>query len=63
MQNVAFNALLFLYSDVLEIDLPPLGAVLHAQRSERLPVMFTPDEVQRILQAIEPAYAPMIALL
>lgn len=62
-QNVAFNALLFLYRDVLEIELPPLGGVLRAQRPERLPVVFTPDEVQRLLQHIEPSHHLAASLL
>jgi hypothetical protein len=36
-QNVAFSALLFLYRDVLHIDLPAIGQVERAQRPARLP--------------------------
>lgn len=51
-QNVAFNALLFLYRDVLFIELPPLENVLRAKRPARLPVVFTKSEVQQILGAM-----------
>ena len=51
-QNVAFNALLFLYRDVLAIELPPLGDVLRANRPARLPVVFTKSEAQKILGAM-----------
>src|SRR5580698_7846981 len=42
-QNQAFSALLFLYRNVLEIELPSLNA-LRAQRPERIPVVLAPAE-------------------
>lgn len=51
-QNVAFNALLFLYRDVLQIELPPLDGVARAKRPARLPVVWTKTEVQQILGAM-----------
>lgn len=36
-QNVAFNALLFLYKQVLGIELPRIEGVFRAKRPERLP--------------------------
>ena len=44
-QNQAFSALLFLYRNVLEIELPNLN-VLRAKRPERLPVVLSVDEVR-----------------
>ena len=48
-QNVARNALLFLYREVLGIPLSPPEDVAPARRPARLPVVFTPDEVKQLL--------------
>ena len=48
-QNVARSALLFVYRDVLNIPLDALTGVAPAKRPERLPVVFTSDEVKRLL--------------
>src|SRR5271165_7341594 len=45
-QNVAFHALLFLYKDVLHIDLPHIDQVERAQKPQRLPVVLTREEVK-----------------
>ena len=52
-QNVARNALLFLYREVLGVPLPPLTGVAPARRPERLPVVFTRAEVKAILNALD----------
>ncbi|MBE3144380.1 MAG: phage integrase N-terminal SAM-like domain-containing protein [Planctomycetes bacterium] len=45
-QNLALNALLFLYRNLLQIDLPvPLHALLRAKRSKHLPTVLSKDEV------------------
>ena len=41
-QNVAFNAILFLYKQVLEINLPLIDGVLSAKKPKHLPVVFAP---------------------
>jgi len=48
-QNQALAAILFLYRDVLEIDLPWLTDVIRAKRPQRLPVVLSRDEVQQVL--------------
>lgn len=48
-QNVALNALLFLYRDVLETPLPFVEGVVRAKVPRRLPVVFTRAEVKAIL--------------
>jgi integron integrase len=48
-QNQALAALLFLYKEVLKIDLPWLGDIPRAKPSQRLPVVLTRDEVQAVL--------------
>ena len=48
-QNQAFNALLFLYREVLHQEWGELGRVERAKRPERLPVVMTRSEVDRLL--------------
>jgi hypothetical protein len=52
-QNQALSALLFLYRDVLEVDLPWLDGIVRAKRPQRLPVVLTRDEVRAVLQRLE----------
>ena len=49
-RNQALSALLFLYREVLELDVPWLDGVVRAKRPERLPVVLTRDEVRAVLQ-------------
>jgi len=48
-QNQALHSILFLYKQVLGIDLPWLDGVTRAKASRRLPVVLTSDETQRLL--------------
>ena len=48
-QNQALSALLFLYREVLQQNLPWLEGVIHAKRPIRLPVVLTREEVQAVL--------------
>ena len=48
-QNQAFNALLFLFRDVLNIDPGDLSKTVRARRGKRLPVVLTVEEVQKLL--------------
>jgi integron integrase len=62
-QNQALNALLFLYRNVLQIDLPvPLHA-LRAKRSEHLPTVLSKDEVARVLAGMQGLHQLMAKLL
>jgi integron integrase len=51
-QNQAFFALLFLYQQVLGIDLPRIDA-LRARRPRRLPIVLSVEEVRRFLDAVQ----------
>ena len=51
-QNQGFNALLFLYRQVLGIELPKVDAV-RARRPKRLPTVLSPDEVRQLLETVE----------
>jgi site-specific recombinase XerD len=48
-QNVALNALLFLYRYVLHQPWPDLRPIAHAKRPRRLPTVFTQEEVTDLL--------------
>ena len=62
-QNQAFNALLFLYREVLHQELGELGEVERAKRPERLPVVLTRGEVDRLLAGISGTFQLMAKLL
>jgi integron integrase len=51
-QNQAFNALLFLFRDVLNIRLEELGNTVRAKRGPRLPIVLAPDEVKEIFRHV-----------
>ncbi len=48
-QNVALNALVFLYRAVLKQDFPELGKIERAKRPRHVPVVFTREEVSCVL--------------
>jgi integron integrase len=52
-QNQALHAILFLYRDVLKINLPWLSEVQRAKRPQHLPVVFTRDEMKALLAQLE----------
>lgn len=52
-QNQALQALLFLYRQVLGVELPWLENVTRASRPKRLPVVLTPAEVRAVLAQLE----------
>lgn len=62
-QNQALHALLFLYREVLEIDLPRIDNLLASKKSPRLPVVFTREEVQRVLAQLNGKKWLMASLL
>ncbi len=52
-QNQAKAALLFLYREVLGVELPWLDGVVQARVSRRLPVVLTPGEVRQVLDQMD----------
>jgi len=62
-QNQALSALLFLYKEVLSIDLPWLDKVVRAKQPQRLPVVLTRTEVQAVLTRMSGTYGLMANLL
>jgi integron integrase len=62
-QNQAKSALLFLYKEVLGIELPWLDNVERAKTPKRLPVVLTRAEVQALLTRVEGTHWLMASLL
>jgi integron integrase len=62
-QNQALSAVLFLYRDVLHVELPWLDDVIRAKRPGRLPVVLTRDEVAAILHELSGVERIMASLL
>ncbi len=52
-QNQALSGILFLYREVLKIDLPWLDNVVKAKRPQRMPVVLTREEVQAVLSHLD----------
>lgn len=62
-QNQAFNALLFLYREVLHTEVGPLEGVERARRPEKLPVVLSRAETQRVLSGMSGTFQLMGKLL
>ncbi len=62
-QNVALAALLFLYREVLSIDLPLIEGVERAKRPQRVPVVLSYKEIMRVLDALSGTHQLMASLL
>ena len=62
-QNQALSALLFLYREVLGIDLPWMDSMVRAKKPQRLPAVLTRAEVAMVLERMDGAYGLMARLL
>ena len=62
-QNQAYAAILFLYREVLLIELTSPVEPLRAKRPHRLTVVLTRDEVRRVLDQLAPPHHLMASLL
>ena len=62
-QNQAFNALLFLFRDVLNMELKDLNKTVRAKRGPKLPVVLTVEEVQKVLGHMEGRILIMVQLI
>lgn len=62
-QNQALCALLFLYRDVLQAELPYVEGIERAKRPARLPVVFTRREVESLLARLTGTYSLITSLL
>ncbi len=62
-QNQALSALLFLYREVLGIELPWLDEVTRAKKPARLPTVLTRGEVQALLEHVDDAELQLVVRL
>jgi len=62
-QNQAFNALIFLYRDVLERPLEGRINAVRSRKKERLPVVMSKEEIQRVLNGMSGPTQLMAKLL
>ena len=62
-QNQALSALLFLYREVLQIDLPWMENIRRAKKPERLPVVLSREEVAALLAEMNGVTWLMASLL
>ncbi len=62
-QNLALSALLFLYREVLGVDLPWLDGITRAKKPQRRPVVLSRSEVRRLLDELPADEPGLIARL
>ena len=62
-QNQALNAIVFLYKQVLLVELDNLQQLTHAKRPKRLPVVLTAQEVARVMEFLNEPHWTMVALM
>ncbi len=62
-QNQAKSAILFLYREVLDLELPWLDDVEGAKQPQRLPVVLTPDETDALLRQVSGVSGLIVHLL
>ncbi len=63
-QNQAFNAILFLYKEVMGIDTSEWNIqALRAKRKEHLPVVLTKEEVKQVIFYMNGVYKLMLSLM
>jgi len=64
LENQAFSAILFLYKEVLGIDMSEWNIqALRAQERKHIPIVLTKDEVQKVLQNIPMEYSLVVHLM
>lgn len=61
-QHQALSALLFLYKQVLEVDLPWLDNIVRCKKPARLPTVLSIDEVDALLAQVSGVHGLMIRL-
>ena len=62
-QNVALNALVFLYRHVLKLDFPEIENLERAKRPRRVPAVFTREEATAMLAQLNGMNDLMASLL
>jgi integrase len=62
-QGQALNAIVFLYKQVLSIELGEMENLRYAKRRQRIPVVFSRDEVDRIISHLPGQFELMAGLM
>ena len=62
-QTQALSALLFLYREVLGIDLPWMDGLVRAKPSQRIPMVLSVNEVHRLMASLDGVYSLMARLI
>jgi integron integrase len=62
-QNQAFNALLFLYREVLKKELGDSVDAIRAKKPQRLPTVMTKDETMKVIGAVPVEHQLMVKLI
>ncbi len=62
-QNQAFNALLFLYRQVLKIELKESINAVRAKKPQKLPTVLTKSEASKVIAAMDNVYSLMATLM
>ena len=62
-QNQAFNAILFLYKNVLEIDLADTINAARAKKPVNIPVVMSHAEAMKVIESMDGTYQLMVKLL
>jgi integron integrase len=62
-QNQAFNALLFLYRQVLKKELGESVDAIRAKKSQRLPTVMTRDETMKVIGAVPADHQLMVKII
>ena len=62
-QNQALNALVFLYKQVLQVELGDIGEFARVRRPARLPEVLSQEQTRRVLAALKPGTTGLIIRL
>lgn len=62
-QNQAFNAILFLYRNVLEMDMPDNIQALRSKKPVRVPTVMTREEAHKVISLITGEHQLMVKIL
>jgi len=62
-QNQALNALIFLYREILKIDLNEIGQYVRAKQIKKLPVVLSTSEMEQVFLHLYGVYGIMAGLL
>lgn len=62
-QNQALSSLVFLYKQILKIEIGELTGLQYARRPRRLPVVLTQDEVKAVLQHLYEPHKTIVGIM